>query len=233
MSVAVLVLTASFVAVPLAARIVVNRRRTGELGVRFTRAAGAAQRWAWAAVVAGGGLTGVLAPVAELAAPAGAAVPRGVPEFLLATLPVPAGLRLVGLALAVAGVVSTSAAQSAMGASWRIDVDPSRHTPLVTGGPFALVRNPVYTAALIWATGQTLACPSAVSLTGLAVMTGALQVLVRRVEEPYLARLHGDAYRDYTSHVGRFLPRLGTHPQLPANAAQRRAESARGGGTGG
>jgi hypothetical protein len=32
---------------------------------------------------------------------------------------------------------------------------------------------------------------------------------VRCVEEPYLIRVHGDAYRSYARAVGRFLPGIG------------------------
>ena len=32
---------------------------------------------------------------------------------------------------------------------------------------------------------------------------------MRFVEEPYLRRAHGEAYRAYAARVGRFLPRIG------------------------
>ena len=37
----------------------------------------------------------------------------------------------------------------------------------------------------------------------------ALEIQVRLVEEPYLLRQHGDAYRNYAARVGRFVPGLG------------------------
>ena len=36
-----------------------------------------------------------------------------------------------------------------------------------------------------------------------------LELQVRSVEEPYLLRTHGDAYRAYASRVGRFVPGIG------------------------
>jgi protein-S-isoprenylcysteine O-methyltransferase Ste14 len=39
-----------------------------------------------------------------------------------------------GAALAVLGIAATLAAQLALGASWRIDVDPDKRTALVTTG---------------------------------------------------------------------------------------------------
>jgi protein-S-isoprenylcysteine O-methyltransferase Ste14 len=32
---------------------------------------------------------------------------------------------------------------------------------------------------------------------------------VRLVEEPYLERVHGEAYRAYAERTGRFVPRIG------------------------
>ena len=54
--------------------------------------------------------------------------------------------RAAGVVLFTIGLVATLWAQMAMGISWRIGVDPSEATPLVTAGPFRLVRNPIFTA---------------------------------------------------------------------------------------
>src|SRR5438045_3775532 len=60
-------------------------------------------------------------------------------------------LGFVGAALAVSGIVATTWAQLAMGASWRIGVDETERTALVTGGPYRQVRNPIYTAMIVFA----------------------------------------------------------------------------------
>jgi protein-S-isoprenylcysteine O-methyltransferase Ste14 len=118
-------------------------------------------------------------------------------------------VQVVGLALAVAGIVATTAAQMRMGASWRIGVDPAERTGLVTGGAFALVRNPIFTAMLVIALGLTLMVGNVISLAGLAALFAALEVQVRLVEEPYLRTVHGPDYERYTATAGRFLPGLG------------------------
>ena len=43
----------------------------------------------------------------------------------------------------------------------------------------------------------------------LLVLIIGLELHVRLVEEPYLLRVHGDAYRRYAARTGRFLPRVG------------------------
>jgi protein-S-isoprenylcysteine O-methyltransferase Ste14 len=101
------------------------------------------------------------------------------------------------------------AAQIAMGESWRIGVDESERTELVTDGPFALARNPIFAAMLPTSLGLALMVPSWVAFAGLAALFIALELQVRVVEEPYLRRVHGRTYSDYASRVGRFFPGVG------------------------
>jgi protein-S-isoprenylcysteine O-methyltransferase Ste14 len=48
-----------------------------------------------------------------------------------------------------------------------------------------------------------------VAIAGLILAVAALELQVRRVEEPYLRDKHGAAYRGYTASVGRFIPGVG------------------------
>jgi protein-S-isoprenylcysteine O-methyltransferase Ste14 len=127
---------------------------------------------------------------------------------------IPAGVRTAALAVVALGVALTFAAQLAMGKSWRIGVDAAEHTELVAHGLFRFVRNPIYSAMLVTVAGLTLLNCSWLSGGALVALIAALEVQVRAVEEPYLARTHGRAYREYASRVGRFVPLLGLrlHP---------------------
>jgi protein-S-isoprenylcysteine O-methyltransferase Ste14 len=120
-----------------------------------------------------------------------------------------AGLRATGVAFFIAGLIGTLYAQIAMGASWRIGVDESERTELVTSGPFAVVRNPIFAAMLPTSLGLALLVPNLVAFAGLAALLVALEIQVRLVEEPYLLRAHGDSYRSYATRVGRFVPGVG------------------------
>ena len=120
-----------------------------------------------------------------------------------------AGVRATGIAVFLAGLIATLYAQIAMGESWRIGVDEQEHRALVTDGPFALVRNPIFAAMLPTSVGLALLVPNVVALAGLAALWLALEIQVRLVEEPYLLRTHGDSYRQYAARVGRFVPGLG------------------------
>jgi protein-S-isoprenylcysteine O-methyltransferase Ste14 len=114
-----------------------------------------------------------------------------------------------GLLAALAGYAMMLVAQQTMGASWRIGVDETERTDLVVAGMFTRVRNPIFTGMIAGTAGATLMAPSWLQLVALASLVAGIELQVRAVEEPYLARTHGAAYTSYTSRVGRFLPRVG------------------------
>ena len=107
------------------------------------------------------------------------------------------------------GFLTTLLAQTAMGDSWRIGVDRSERTGLVTGGPFTAVRNPVFTGVLLVSAGLTLLAPNPIALLALACIIVALEIQTRLVEEPYLLTVHGATYRRYAARAGRFVPLVG------------------------
>ena len=119
------------------------------------------------------------------------------------------GVQLAGIALAAAGAIAVFAAQLGMGESWRIGVSDDQRTDLVTGGWFALCRNPIYSAMILGWTGFALMVPTWLGFPAVIVVAAGLELQVRGVEEPYLLRTHGEAYRAYAARVGRFVPRLG------------------------
>ena len=118
-------------------------------------------------------------------------------------------VRIIGTALAVTGIGMVAVAQSGMGTSWRPTVDYSERTELVRTGLFAVIRNPIFTFIIVAAAGMALMTPNVVALAGVVALWLGIELHVRRVEEPYLRWAHGDAYRDYTARVGRFLPGTG------------------------
>ena len=135
-------------------------------------------------------------------------------------LDVPA-IHALGVVLAAAGIVLTLWAQLGMGDSWRIGVDAAERTSLVTHGLFGRVRNPIFTGMLLAAGGLVLLAPNLVAILALVALVVAIEIQVRRVEEPHLLRTHGEAYRTYAASVGRFVPGIGTlasarHDFVPA-----------------
>jgi protein-S-isoprenylcysteine O-methyltransferase Ste14 len=187
-----------YMALAFGLRSALQLRRTGSSGFEgVSGRPGSAEWWAGALFVVAIAV-GVAAPLLALA---GVAPPLAA---LDSTAAHGAGIALFGL-----GLAGTLAAQIAMGDSWRIGVDETAATELVTDGPFAVVRNPIFAAMLPTSAGLVLMVPSAVALAGLAALLVALELQVRIVEEPYLARVHGAGYAAYARRVGRFLPAVG------------------------
>ncbi len=137
------------------------------------------------------------APVAELGG-------------LVEGLPRHSWVDAISLGSLLIGTCGTWAAQSAMGASWRIGVGESERTELVVGtGPFRWIRNPIFTFMIISSAGFATFLPNVLSLGSVVCLVIAVELQVRFAEEPYLRRIHGDSYDEYCRSVGRFLPGLG------------------------
>jgi protein-S-isoprenylcysteine O-methyltransferase Ste14 len=179
-------------------RVAIQLRRTGETGLIGLRAGAGPVDWLSGVLFIGGmamGVTSVVLVLQDSLEPIDA-LDVGV-------------VHAVGIVLAVAGGLAVFAAQLGMGESWRIGVSDEQRTDLITGGWFSLIRNPIYTAMILGWTGFALLVPTWLGFAAVPVITLALELQVRAVEEPYLIRSHGDAYRAYAARVGRFLPGIG------------------------
>ena len=198
MAVLALVLLAVWLLLVAGLRTLIQLRRTGEVSVpRFRDRPGSPQWWARL-------LSSVTAmPRTASTAPAARTGVRSRP--LIGGRPASSAS-----GAATAQAKPSVAAQLAMGASWRPDVDPDARTALVTNGPFRLVRNPIFTATTAAATtGLALLVPNLLAAAMLVAFVTALQIQVRLVEEPYLHRVHGTVYDQYAARTGRFLPWIG------------------------
>ncbi len=172
------------------------RRRTGASGWVASLGATTAEKTASAMFLLGCGL--------ELSNPA--LVLAG---FALPRVDFPVAVAVAGAGLSVASVVLAAVSQHHMGQSWRTSIDPDNAAPLVTTGPFQVVRNPTYTSLLANSLAIGLLVPTPAALAAFLVCLWALQLQTRRVEEPHLRRVHGEDYQRYARQVGRFLPTIG------------------------
>ncbi|HSS23302.1 MAG TPA: isoprenylcysteine carboxylmethyltransferase family protein [Mycobacterium sp.] len=173
-------------------------RRTGSTGFRGTSGRIGSTEW-----IAGAGF--VVALMVAVSAPilqrANVIQPIGVLTAVW--------IQVAGIGVATVGIAATVYAQLEMGDSWRIGVDEQETTTLVHTGVFGRVRNPIYTAMFTFGLGIALVTPNLVACVGFVLLVVTIELQVRRVEEPYLLRRHGDAYRAYTASVGRFIPGVG------------------------
>lgn len=77
---------------------------------------------------------------------------------------------------------------------------------LVTGGPYGVVRNPMYLGHLVFLSGLVALSRSPLALAGLALQWRRLAERVR-LDERRLADRFGHDYVEYVEHVPRWLPR--------------------------
>lgn len=179
-------------------RVAIQLRRTGKTGLIGLREGAGPVDWLSGILFVGGMAIGVASPILVLS------------DVLdpISGLDV-YGLHAIGLVLAAAGGLAVFAAQLGMGESWRIGVSEEERTDLITGGWFSLCRNPIYTWMIVGWSGIALIVPTWLAIAAVATIAVGLEFQVRFVEEPYLRRAHGEAYRAYAARVGRFLPRIG------------------------
>lgn len=187
-----------FAATALGWRTYSHWRRTGSTGYRGLSGRPGSLEW-WG---------GALFFVANLATPVAALLQlTGVAQPLV-EIP-PAAALLAGGTLFAIGLLGTIWSQGSMGDSWRVGVDASERTSLVTRGPYQAIRNPIFTFMITGLIGVALLTPNVVALLAIVALVTAVEIQVKAVEEPYLEHAHGDDYRAYRARTWRFVPGFG------------------------
>ena len=130
-----------------------------------------------------------------------------VPWLRALSIPLPPWLRWAGFVLGLVSLAWWAWTQSALGAQWSAQLQLRAGHRLVTTGPYARVRHPLYTAMLGIATAFAL-----VTAHWVFVAFGILSVvaLLSRVprEEQMMLDEFGSEYAAYMQRTGRFFPRL-------------------------
>lgn len=113
----------------------------------------------------------------------------------------------VGVLLVLGGYGGTLWCYRTMGNAWRIGVNEAEKNQLVTSGPFARVRHPIYALQVVMLAGVLALVPTIFSLG----ILGFHLICVwwkAADEEAYLTATHGDSYRAHISRTGRLFPKL-------------------------
>jgi protein-S-isoprenylcysteine O-methyltransferase Ste14 len=114
---------------------------------------------------------------------------------------------ITGLALVIAGYAGTLWCYAIMGSAWRIGVNSEEKNALVTTGPFARVRHPIYALQVLMLAGAFCLLPTVCSLVLLAFHLVCVWVKASD-EEAYLIATHGESYRAHLARTGRLFPKL-------------------------
>lgn len=109
-----------------------------------------------------------------------------------------AGLTALGLLFAVQALLLLARDRSAAG-------DTPHGRALITDGPYALVRHPMYAGLLLAFAGTVLARGELRGLLALALAAVFLRGRMR-LEERWMEQEFGDAYREYARRVAALVP---------------------------
>jgi protein-S-isoprenylcysteine O-methyltransferase Ste14 len=130
--------------------------------------------------------------------------------------PVRDAVRLSGIALLSLATFVEAWAIRVMGRNLVSEAEVRADTELVTGGPFGLVRHPLFSSLLLLWAGAAACLLSPVLAVGLAILLPAFY-LRARIEEDMLIRHFGEAYLEYAACVPMFVPRLRRTTRAPCS----------------
>jgi protein-S-isoprenylcysteine O-methyltransferase Ste14 len=131
--------------------------------------------------------------------------------FLVAYFqPLPIDLDLnvqyTGLAIAIASALFAAWAMWALGRSYGIRTDIFDGHRLVTGGPYAFVRHPMYLGIILYHVGATLVLQSPLLLALTALVIVPYTAIRIAYEERPLREAFGEGYASYQRSVPALLP---------------------------
>jgi len=125
---------------------------------------------------------------------------------LVATTERTAATGLAGLLVQLLGLACIACA--ALGRVWAsVFIAGYKDSQLVRGGPYAVLRHPLYALSLLAMLGVGLTTRSATLTAALLVAFAAIYARAAREEDGFLRSAHGDAFDRYARDVHAFRPR--------------------------
>lgn len=122
------------------------------------------------------------------------------------SVPFPNWLRWLGIGLGCASFILYIWALATLGKEWSPNLQTRKNHHLVTTGPYARMRHPLYSAYIIFMTSIALLTANCFFIALLAVL---IIVLVRRIpmEEKILVETFGEEYRIYMKKTKGLIPK--------------------------
>jgi protein-S-isoprenylcysteine O-methyltransferase Ste14 len=127
-------------------------------------------------------------------------------EYIVATAhAVPLGLQWLGVFFVVCGIGITIWARVYLGRNWGMPMSLKQDAELVTSGPYAYVRHPIYTGWMLAALGSTLVT----IWWGIPFIFFFIYfVYSAKAEEKIMLDEFGDKYADYMKRSNMLIPFL-------------------------
>ncbi len=119
----------------------------------------------------------------------------------------PSWLRWLGVIGAMFSVLLVAWIHRTLGRQYSAELVIQKDHALVTSGPYARTRHPMYTALNLFSFSIAL------TTSNILILFFAILVIVpfpwiARMEEKMLLETFGEAYREYMNKTGRFFPRI-------------------------
>ena len=152
----------------------------------------------------------------------GHVLPLGIAAWMLGARALPGGLlggkivppsyalSIAGIVLVAAGLAFSVWARRYLGRNWSGIVTVKENHELVRGGPYRLVRHPIYTGLLLAFVGMAVTRDEWRGIVAVAIAWYALWRKLQ-IEERWMIEQFGDAYRRFRVEV----PALVPHPFRP------------------
>lgn len=125
----------------------------------------------------------------------------------LFSFPLPVWLRWAGFGLSLLSVAFWTWTQIHLDTQWSAQLQLRQEHHLVTSGPYARIRHPLYSAMFGWAAALGLLTANWI-FAAMAVLSIAGTVVRVPKEEQMMLETFGDEYKAYMQRTGRFFPRL-------------------------
>ena len=110
-----------------------------------------------------------------------------------------------GLAATAIGIGFAIWARFSLGGNWSATVTLKEKHSLVTHGPYAIVRHPIYTGLLLGLAGTSVVYREARTLLALVIVLVMLLLKIR-IEERFMKEQFGVEYAGYSRRVKALVP---------------------------
>jgi protein-S-isoprenylcysteine O-methyltransferase Ste14 len=119
----------------------------------------------------------------------------------------PDWLRWMGFALGVLSVAFMTWTQVTLDTQWSAQLQLREGHHLITTGPYARIRHPLYAAMFGWGAALSLLTANWIFAAVFALAIAGVIVRIPK-EEQMMIEAFGDEYKAYMQHTGRFIPKL-------------------------
>jgi protein-S-isoprenylcysteine O-methyltransferase Ste14 len=133
--------------------------------------------------------------------------PRTHISFLITRFHSSRAIAIAGLILTIIGLAFAAWARDVLGRNWSGRVIIQVNHQLITAGPYAYVRHPLYTGLIAAFAGTALVSGDYGSLLGFIIAVNIFRLKAHR-EEQLLESEFGATYSIYRAHTGGILPRI-------------------------